>query len=111
MSVACVVEGEENKLEEGLQREDGEKKVVLSLSARTPIIASSSTTLLSPEGLKLNLFKANPVKRRNPVKQSSAGSSAVDKSFGKRKDISHCCREADLIRSRLDTSADRARGH
>ena len=88
MSAAFVVEGEENKLEEGLQREYGEKKVVLSLSARTPIVASSSTTPLSSEGLKLNLLKANPVKRTNPVKQSSTSSSAVDKSFGKRKDTS-----------------------
>ena len=97
MSVACVVEGEENKLEEGLQREDGEKKVVLSLSARTPIFASSSTTLLSSEGLKLNLFKANPVKRTNPVKQSSAGSSAVDKSFGERKDTSLTAAEKPIL--------------
>ena len=79
-STAGVVEGEEKKLEEGLQREEGEKKVILSFSAK-PITAPSSTT--PPEGLKLNPLKANPLKRTNPLKQAS---SAADKSSGKRKD-------------------------
>jgi DNA/RNA-binding protein KIN17 len=80
-STAGAVEGEEKKLEEGLQREEGEKKVILSFSAK-PIVAPSSTTPPA-EGLKLNPLKANPLKRTNPLKQAS---SAADKSSGKRKD-------------------------
>jgi DNA/RNA-binding protein KIN17 len=84
---------EEKRREEGLQREDGEKKVVLSLSAK-PAAASSST--IPSEGLKLNPLKltanplkANPLKRPNPLKQASASSSAADKSTGgKRKESS-----------------------
>ena len=71
---------EEKRREEGLQREEGEKKVVLSLSAK-PATASSSTVVPS-EGLKLNSLKltanplkANPLKRPNPLKQASASSS------------------------------------
>ena len=71
---------EEKRREEGLQREEGEKKVVLSLSAK-PATASSSTVVPS-EGLKLtslkltaNPLKANPLKRPNPLKQASASSS------------------------------------
>lgn len=86
MDAAGVAESEEKGPEEGLQREGGEKKkVVLLLSARTRIVASSPTTPLSFKGLKINLLKANPVKRTNPVKQSSASSSVIDKSFRKRK--------------------------
>ena len=80
-STAGAIEGEEKKLEEGLQREEGEKKVILSFSAK-PIIAPSST-IPPAEGLKLNPLKANPLKRTNPLKQAS---SAADKSSGKRKD-------------------------
>jgi len=78
-SSAGAVEDEEKKREEGLQREEGEKKLVLSLSAK-PSIASSSTT-----GLKLNPLKpaANLLKRTNPLKQAS---SAADKPSGKRKE-------------------------
>ena len=89
-SAAGAIEGEEKKLEEGLQREEGEKKVVLSFSAK-PIVASSSTT--PSEGLKfttvkpaVNLLKANPLKRTNPLKEASTRSSAADKSSEKRKD-------------------------
>ena len=71
---------EEKRREEGLQREEGEKKVVLSLSAK-PATASSATVVPS-EGLKLNSLKltanplkANPLKRPNPLKQASASSS------------------------------------
>ena len=85
-SAAGAVEDEEKKREEGLQREEGEKKVVLSLSAK-PSIAPSSTT--PSGGLKLNPLKpaaaANPLKRTNPLKQASSSSSAADKSSGKRK--------------------------
>jgi DNA/RNA-binding protein KIN17 len=84
---------EEEKRREGLQREEGEKKVVLSLLAK-PAAASSST--VPSEGLKLNPLKltanplkANPLKRPNPLKQASASSSTVDKSNGgKRKESS-----------------------
>lgn len=89
-SAAGAIEGEEKKLEEGLQREEGEKKVVLSFSAK-PIVASSSTT--PSEGLKfttvkpaVNLLKANPLKRTNPLKEASTRSSAADKSSEKRRD-------------------------
>ena len=81
---------EEKRREEGLQREEGEKKVVLSLSAK-PAVTSSST--VPSEGLKLNPLKltanplkANPLKRPNPLKQASASSSAA--SNGKRKESS-----------------------
>jgi DNA/RNA-binding protein KIN17 len=88
-SAAGVVEGEEKKLEEGLQREEGEK-VVLSFSAK-PIFAPSSTT--PSEGLKFNTLKpavnslkANPLKRTNPLKEASTRSSEAEKTSGKRKD-------------------------
>lgn len=82
-SAAGAGEEEEMKREEGLQREEGEKKVVLSLSAK-PTHASSSAA--PSEGLKLNPLKANPLKRINPLKQGSTSSSATDKSGGKRKE-------------------------
>lgn len=83
---------EEKRRVEGLQREEGEKKVVLSLSAK-PAVASSST--LQAEGLKLNPLKlaanplkANPLKRPNPLKQASASSSTAERAKGKRKEAS-----------------------
>ncbi|KAH9038357.1 domain of Kin17 curved DNA-binding protein-domain-containing protein [Lactarius pseudohatsudake] len=83
---------EEKRRVEGLQREEGEKKVVLSLSAK-PAVASSST--LPAEGLKLNPLKlaanplkANPLKRPNPLKQASASSSTAERANGKRKEAS-----------------------
>ncbi|KAI0263919.1 zinc finger protein RTS2 [Gloeopeniophorella convolvens] len=83
-SSAPAVEDETRK-EEGLQREEGEKKVVLSFAAKP--VASSSTP---SEGLKLkpaaNPLKANPLKRPNPLKQAVASSSSADKAGGKRKD-------------------------
>lgn len=85
-SAAGAAEDEEKKREEGLQREEGEKKVVLSFSTQ-PSVTSSSTTPLG--GLKLNLLKpvANPLKRTNPLKQASSSSSAADnKPSGKRKE-------------------------
>jgi len=84
-SAAGAVEDEEKKREEGLQREEGEKKVVLSFSAQ-PSVASSSTA--PSGGLKLNPLKpvANPLKRANPLKQASSSSSSADKSSGKRKE-------------------------
>ncbi|KAI0252141.1 domain of Kin17 curved DNA-binding protein-domain-containing protein [Lactifluus subvellereus] len=87
---AAGATGEEKKREEGLLREEGDKKVVLSLSAK-PAVATSSTT--SSEAFKLNPLKpivnplkANPLKRPNPLKQVSASSSAGDKLGGKRKE-------------------------
>jgi len=76
---------EDKKREDGLQREEGEKKLILSFSAK-PSATSSSTT--SSEGIKLNPLKPalNPLKRINPLKQASAASSAADKSNGKRKE-------------------------
>jgi DNA/RNA-binding protein KIN17 len=92
---------EEKRREEGLQREEGEKKVVLSLSAK-PAVASSSSTVPS-EGLKLNPLKlavnplkANPLKRPNPLKQPSASSSA-EKVNGKRKESSSLSAPEKLI--------------
>jgi len=89
-SVAGATEGNEMKQEEGLQRKEGEKKLVLSLSAK-PIIASSSST--PSDGLKFNAIKpavnplkANPLKRTNPLKQASSSSSAAHKSAGKRNE-------------------------
>jgi DNA/RNA-binding protein KIN17 len=84
-SAVGPAEGNEMKQEEGLQREEGEKKVVLSLSAK-PTIASSSST--PSEGLKFNALKpaVNLLKRTNPLKQASSSSSAADKSAGKRKE-------------------------
>jgi DNA/RNA-binding protein KIN17 len=82
-SAAGAIEGEEKKQEEGLQREEGEKKVVLSFISK-PTAASSSTA--PSEGLKLNPLKANPFKRTNPLKQASSSSSAADKANGKRKE-------------------------
>ena len=89
-SAAGTIEGEESKQEEGLQREEAEKKVALSFISR-PTVASSSTA--PSEGLKLNLLKpavnplkANPLKRTNPLKQASSSPSAADKANGKRKE-------------------------
>ena len=86
-SAAGAQEDEEKKREEGLQREEGEKKVVLSFSAQ-PSVASLSKTTTPSGGLKLNPLKpvANPLKRTNPLKQASSSSSAADKSSGKRKE-------------------------
>ena len=84
-SAAGTVEDEEKKREEGLQREEGEKKVVLSFSTQASV-ASSSTT--PSGGLKLNPLKpvTNPLKRTNPLKQASSSPSAADKSSVKRKE-------------------------
>lgn len=88
-SAAGAMEGKEMKQEEGLQREEGEKKLVLSLSAK-PTVASSSP--IPSEGLKFNAIKpavnplkANPLKRPNPLKASSSSSTA-EKTPGKRKE-------------------------
>lgn len=85
-------EGASEGQEEGLQREEGEKKVVLSLFAK-PAVASSSTVpseglKLNPLKLAVNPLKANPLKRPNPLKQPSASSSAAEKANGKRKETS-----------------------
>ena len=89
-SAAGATEGKEMKQKEGLQREEGEKKLVLSLSAK-PTVASSPST--PSEGLKFNAIKpavnplkANPLKRPNPLKQASSRSSTAEKTAGKRKE-------------------------
>ncbi|KIK41192.1 hypothetical protein CY34DRAFT_13193 [Suillus luteus UH-Slu-Lm8-n1] len=79
-------------VEEGLKREEGAEKVVLSFSAK-PAATSDTTATAAPTGLKLtsvklgaNPLKANPLKRPNvfksaaPVKsESSEGSGGNDK--------------------------------
>jgi len=84
-SAAGALEDEGLK-REGLQREEGEKKVVLSFSAKPSVPLSSTTP--PGGGLKLNPLKpaANPLKRTNPLKQASSSSNAADKSSGKRKE-------------------------
>jgi DNA/RNA-binding protein KIN17 len=84
-SAVGVTEGNVMRQEGGLQREEGERKVVLVLSAK-PTIASSSST--PSEDLKCSAIKpaVNPLKRTNPLKQASSSSSAPDKSSGKRKE-------------------------
>jgi DNA/RNA-binding protein KIN17 len=81
---------EEKKREEGLLREEGDKKVVLSLSAKPAVVTSSVTSSeafkLNPLKPVVNPLKANPLKRPNPLKQVSASSSAGDKLGGKRKE-------------------------
>ena len=72
-----------------MQREEGEKNVVLSLSAK-PTAASSSTIPsggleLNPPKLTANPLKPNPLKRPNPLKQASASSSAAEKSNGRER--------------------------
>jgi DNA/RNA-binding protein KIN17 len=95
-SATGAMEGKEMKQEEGLQREEGEKKLVLSLSAK-PTVASSSST--PSEGLKFNAIKpavnplkanplkANPLKRPNLLKQASSSSSTTENTAGKRKEM------------------------
>ncbi|KAG2748830.1 hypothetical protein P692DRAFT_20857316 [Suillus brevipes Sb2] len=79
-------------VEEGLKREEGAEKVVLSFSAK-PAPTSDTTATAAPTGLKLtavklgaNPLKANPLKRPNvfksaaPVKsESSEGGGGNDK--------------------------------
>ena len=71
-------------VEEGLKREEGTEKVVLSLSAK-PVAATTTT---SSVGLKLNAnpLKTNPLKRPNVFKTavSSSASPASTNSGTKR---------------------------
>jgi len=116
-STAGATEEEEKKVEEGLQREEGEKKLVLSFAK--PTTASSSTT--PSEGLKLNglklavnPLKTNPLKRPNPLKQVSSSSGAADKSTGKRKGTSLSAAEKLILeeqerkRRRMERESTRA---
>ncbi|KAI0372332.1 hypothetical protein BV20DRAFT_1034774 [Pilatotrama ljubarskyi] len=64
----------------GLKRDESTEKVVLSLTPKTPALASSSASAAS--GIKLNALKpaanplkANPLKRPNVFKQAAAPSS------------------------------------
>ena len=78
------------------QREAGEKKFVLSLSAKptSSIVTSGDLELNSPK-LTANPLKANPLKRPNPLMQASAISSAAEKSNGA-EPFSFSCGEAHL---------------
>lgn len=69
-------------VEEGLKREEGSEKVVLSLSTK-PIAA---TTTAPSIGLKLNPnpLKANPLKRPNVFKTSASSSTPSTSSGPKR---------------------------
>jgi DNA/RNA-binding protein KIN17 len=117
-SAGGATEEGEKKPEEGLQREEGEKKVVLSF-AKPAAAASHSTT--PSEGLKLNglkpamnPLKVNPLKRPNPLKQASSGASAADRSTGKRKETSLSAAEKLILeeqerkRRRMERDSTRA---
>ncbi|KAH7924544.1 zinc finger protein RTS2 [Leucogyrophana mollusca] len=56
--------------EQGLKRDEGAEKVVLSFSAKPPMPAPSAAPITL--GLKLNPLKANPLKRPNVLKNSPA---------------------------------------
>jgi len=86
-SVLGATEKEEKKLEEGLQREQGEKKAILSFTEPT----TTSSSMTPSEGLKpngLRPLKANPLKRPDPLRQASSSSSSTEKSAGKRRETS-----------------------
>jgi DNA/RNA-binding protein KIN17 len=80
----------EEEREEGLLRAEGDKKVVLSLSAKPAVAASSTTSSesfkLNPHKPVVNPLKVNPLKRPNPLKQAPTSSGAADKLGGKRKE-------------------------
>jgi DNA/RNA-binding protein KIN17 len=63
--------------DEGLKREEGGEKVVLSLSAKP---AASKPAAAAPVSLKLgaNPLKANPLKRPNPLKASAASGTSQE---------------------------------
>lgn len=70
-------------VEEGLKRDEGAEKVVLSFSAKpaVPVPAPAATSSSTPSGafknpLKLNPIKANPLKRPNIFKSASGGGDA-----------------------------------
>ena len=71
-------------VEEGLKREEGAEKVVLSLSAKPTAVAATTPSV----GLKLNAnpLKANPFKRPNVFK-TSAPSSAPSTSSGTKRPV------------------------
>jgi len=78
-------------VEEGLKREEGSEKVVLSLSAAKPAVIASSSSSTPAVGfkfngnpLKANPLKANPLKRPNPFK-SSSGNGDVEKPNEKKR--------------------------
>ncbi|KAI0335721.1 hypothetical protein GY45DRAFT_1366344 [Cubamyces sp. BRFM 1775] len=82
----------------GLKRDETTEKVVLSLTPKTPALASTSTGTSS--GIKLNALKpatnplkANPLKRPNVFKQAAAASSSsapaatdTEKTNGKKRE-------------------------
>lgn len=89
--------------EQGLKREEGAEKVVLSFAAKPPpaAAASTSTTSISlapaaSSGLKLNPLKANLLKAGNLLKRpnvfkaaaasSSSAAPEADKVIGKKRD-------------------------
>jgi len=81
-------------VDEGLKRDEGAEKVVLSFTPKvTPTISlASSSAKISTGGLKLNPLKAgtNPLKRPNVFKQASAApsSSTPSEIAGKKRDAS-----------------------
>jgi len=79
-------------VEEGLKREEGAEKVVLSISAKPAALNSTSTPAIS-SGLKINSLKpgvnplkANPLKRPNVFKTAStSGTNDSDKTHEKKR--------------------------
>jgi len=73
--------GDSPPAEEGLKRDDGEQKVVLSLSMKAAPSAEKAPAptlalnLKNPLKMSANPLKANPLKRANPLKASSATTS------------------------------------
>jgi len=81
-------------IEEGLKRDEGVEKVVLSFSAKPPPPMESSATTpsstiggLKPNPLKpaVNPLKANPLKRPNVFKTASLSASTDDVEKGNEK--------------------------
>jgi DNA/RNA-binding protein KIN17 len=65
--------GDSPPAEEGLKRDEGAEKVVLSFSAKpaAPAIAPSTSSAGFKNPLKVNPLKANPLKRPNVFKSDS----------------------------------------
>lgn len=77
--------------EEGLKRDDGAEKVVLSFAPKAPTTISLAAKPAAVGGLKLNPLKAsNPLKRPNVFKQaaSSSSSTPAPTEAGKKRDAS-----------------------
>jgi len=71
-------------VEEGLKRDEGADKVVLSFSAKPAVPAGTVTAPSAPpigfkNPLKVNPLKANPLKRPNALKSGSGGGDSEKK--------------------------------